>query len=201
MLADAPGLKEFAGRTQEIALTVRDEGLRMRADALVGVAAFLAGDRETFLHAADAAVAVWPAAERDVELGFTMSLVPLARYWDGRYDEGIELARAGYDFGAELSSVYLMLFNIGGLALNLTGRSRYEEAFEWLERGAAMGREWETRPQWTGRTLNMHAGALREIRDLAGARRLSEEGLEAGSRQGSRRASSPCRSAPGSTSR
>ena len=180
MLADAPGLKEFAERTKEIALAIGDGGLKRRADALVGVAAFLAGDRETFLEAADVATATWPAAKRDVELGFTMSLVPLARYWDGRYDEGIELARAGYEFGAELSSVSLMLFNIGGLALNLTGRSRYEEALEWLERGATMGREWETKPQWTGRTLNMHAGALREIWDLAGARRLSEEGLEAG---------------------
>jgi tetratricopeptide (TPR) repeat protein len=43
-----------------------------------------------------------------------------------------------------------------------------------------MGREWEAKPQWTGRTLNMHAGALREIGDLATARRLSQEGLEAG---------------------
>jgi tetratricopeptide (TPR) repeat protein len=43
-----------------------------------------------------------------------------------------------------------------------------------------MGREWEAKPQWTGRILNVHAGALREIGDLAAARRLSQEGLEAG---------------------
>lgn len=43
-----------------------------------------------------------------------------------------------------------------------------------------MGREWEAKPQWTGRVLNVHAGALREVGDLAASRRLSHEGLEAG---------------------
>jgi class 3 adenylate cyclase/tetratricopeptide (TPR) repeat protein len=180
MLMDVPSLRELADRTAGIADELGDVRLGRRAMALAGIAAFLEGDGETYLDTAEAVAKAWPAGERGVEYGFTMSFVPLQYYWDGRYLEGAELGRAAYDLGVELASVYLMLFNIGGLGLNLAGLSRYEEAIDWLERGAAMGREWETKPQWTGRTLNMHAGTLREIGDLAGARRLSEEGLEAG---------------------
>ena len=43
-----------------------------------------------------------------------------------------------------------------------------------------MGREWEAKPVWTGRLLNMQAGSLREIGCLDASRALNREGLEAG---------------------
>jgi tetratricopeptide (TPR) repeat protein len=45
-----------------------------------------------------------------------------------------------------------------------------------------LGREWELVPRLFGRALNMWAGALREIGDLAGARELNQEALELGLR-------------------
>jgi tetratricopeptide (TPR) repeat protein len=184
VLTDAAGLQTHARETREIAAEIGDAHLKTRAEALVGEAAFLHGDRTTFLDAAARADRSWPDDQRDAEYGYTMSLVPLARYWDGEYEDGARLARAAFDLGTELSSVYLMIFNVGGLAINLTGLSRYEEAFGWLQRGIEMGRDWESKPQWTGRLLNMHAGALREVGDLAAARTVSREGLEAGARAG-----------------
>jgi hypothetical protein len=126
-----------------------------------------------------------------------MSFVPLARYWDGRYEDGARLAREALEFRTEISSVYVSLFSVANLALNLTGLSRFEEAFEWFERGAAMGREWEVKHIWTGRTINMHANALREVGSLEAARVMNLEGLEGGIEAGFPRR----RSARGSTSR
>jgi tetratricopeptide (TPR) repeat protein len=163
---------------------IGDTRLEARAGALTGAAGWLAGDRATFLKAHARAAETWSRAERDADYAFLDSFVPLARYWDGRYEEGALLAREGYELGTELSSVYTMLFSVANLALNLVGLSRYEEAFEWLERGAAMGHEWETNLQWTGRILNVHANALGEVGDLASSRRLSREGLAAGLESG-----------------
>ena len=144
VLTDAAGLQTHARETREIAAEIGDAHLKTRAEALVGEAAFLHGDRTTFLDAAARADRSWPDDQRDAEYGYTMSLVPLARYWDGEYEDGARLARAAFDLGTELSSVYLMIFNIGGLAINLTGLSRYEEAFGWRARdrdGAGLGIE------------------------------------------------------------
>jgi class 3 adenylate cyclase/tetratricopeptide (TPR) repeat protein len=179
LLGNAADVRTFADQARQIAVEVGDTRLETRAGAMAGAAAWLAGDRNTFLEANARAAETWAPEERDAEYTFLNSFVPLGCYWDGRHEEGARLAREGFEFGTELSSVYTMLFNVGNLGLNLTGLSRYEEAFEWLERGAAMGREWEAKPQWTGRILNVHASALREIGDLATARRLSQEGLEA----------------------
>ena len=179
-LGNASDVETFAGRARQIAEEVGDTRLNTRAAAMAGAAAWLAGDRNTFLEARARAAETWAPKERDAEYAFTNSFVPISRYWDGRYEEGARLAREGFEFGKELSSVYEMIFNAGNLGLNLIGSAQYEEAIEWFERGTAMGRDWEAKPQWTGRTLNMHAGALREIGDLVAARRLSQEGLEAG---------------------
>ena len=182
MLGDAEHVRIFAEQARRMAVEVGDARLETRASVMAGAAAWLAGDRQTFLEARDLAAKTGAPKERDPESSFIESFVPLARYWDGRYVEGADLAREGFELGTEFSSVYEAIFNVGNLGLNLIASSRYEEAFEWLERGTAMGREWEATPQWTGRTLNVHAGGLREIGDLATARRLSEEGLEAGRR-------------------
>ena len=179
-LGNAADVRTFADRARQIAVEIGDSRLETRAGAMAGTAAWLAGDRDTFLEANARAAETWPPEERDAEFAFTNSFVPLECYWDGRHEEGASLAREAFEFGTELSSVYVMLFSVGNLALNLIGLSRYEEAFEWLERGCAMGGEWEATPHWTGRMLNVHASALREIGDLATARRLSQEGLEAG---------------------
>jgi class 3 adenylate cyclase/tetratricopeptide (TPR) repeat protein len=180
LLGNAADVRTFADQARQIAVEIGDTRLETRAGAMAGAAAWLAGDRDTFLEARARAAETWAPEQRDAEYAFINSFVPLARYWDGRYEEGARLAREGFELGTELSSVYEMIFNAGNVGLNLIGSARYEEAFEWLERGTAMGRDWEAKPQWTGRTLNMHAGALREIGDLATARRLSQEGLEAG---------------------
>jgi tetratricopeptide (TPR) repeat protein len=180
LLGNAADVQTFADQERQIAMEIGDTRLETRAGAMAGAAAWLAGDRDTFLKANARAAQTWSQEERDAEFAFLDGFVPLGCYWDGRHEEGARLARQGFEFGTELSSVYMMLFSVGNLALNLTGLSRYEEAFEWLERGAAMGREWEAKPQWTGRILNVHSNALREIGDLATARNLSQEGLEAG---------------------
>jgi class 3 adenylate cyclase/tetratricopeptide (TPR) repeat protein len=180
LLTDAADVGTFADRARQMAVEIGDTRLEARAGALTGAAGWLAGDRATFLKAHARAAETWSRAERDADYAFLDAFVPLARYWDGRYEDGARLAREGYELGTELSSVYTMLFSVANLALNLVGLSRYEEAFDWLERGAAMGREWETTLQWTGRILNVHANALREVGDLPAARRLSEGGLEAG---------------------
>jgi class 3 adenylate cyclase/tetratricopeptide (TPR) repeat protein len=179
-LGNAADVRTFADQARQIAVEVGDTRLETRAGAMTGTAAWLAGDRDTFLEARARAAETWAPEERDAEYAFTSSFIPLAHYWDGRYEEGSRLARETFEFGTEISSVYTMLFSVGNLGLNLIGSSRYEEAFEWFERGTAMGREWEANPVWTGRLLNMHANALREIGNLATARILNQEALEAG---------------------
>jgi class 3 adenylate cyclase/tetratricopeptide (TPR) repeat protein len=180
LLGDAGDVRTFAEQERQIAVEIGDPRLKTRAGAMAGAAAWLAGDRDTFLEANARAAETWSQEERDAEFAFLDGFVPLGCYWDGRHEEGARLAREGFEFGTEISSVYMMLFSVGNLALNLTGLSRYEEALEWLERGATMGREWEVKPQWTGRILNVRANALREIGDLTSSRRVSQEGLEAG---------------------
>lgn len=177
---DTDGVRDLAERAARIATETGDARLQTRATALLGEAAFLAGDRVSFQTAAVRAVGSWDPEERDAEYGYTVSLLPVARYWDGAYEDGMRLAREALDVGTDLSSVFMTLFNIANLGLNLTGLSRYEEALGWFERGTALGREWEMKPRWTGRTLNMHAGTLRELGSFAEARALSEQGLECG---------------------
>ena len=180
LLVDTPGLRSYAEQTLAIATEVGDDRLATRARALTGNASWLAGDREAFLQSVERAVEAWPEEDRDAEYGYMLAMVPLARYFDGRYEEGVRLANATFRLGTEQSSLMVSLFSAGNVGACLTGLSRYEEAFEWFERGVRLGREWEAKPVWTGRILNIHAGALREIGYLDASRDLNREGLEAG---------------------
>ncbi|MGH7318162.1 MAG: ATP-binding protein, partial [Candidatus Rokuibacteriota bacterium] len=180
LLVDTSGLRSYAERTLAIATELGDDRLATRARALTGNASWLAGDREAFLQSVERAVKEWPEEDRDAEYGYMLAMVPLARYFDGRYEEGIRLADEAFRLGTEQSSLMVALFSAGNVGASLTGLSRYEEAFEWFERGVGLGREWEAKPVWTGRLLNMHAGALREIGCLDASRALNREGLEAG---------------------
>ncbi|MCI0632580.1 MAG: protein kinase [Actinobacteria bacterium] len=180
LLADTRGLRSYAERTLAIATELGDDRLATRAKALTGNASWLAGDREAFLRSVERAVEEWPEEDRDAEYGYMLAMVPLARYFDGRYEEGIRLAEEVFRLGTEQASLMVTLFSAGNVGAGLTGLSRHEEAFEWFERGVRLGRELEAKPVWTGRLLNMHAGALREIGCLDASRALNREGLEAG---------------------
>jgi tetratricopeptide (TPR) repeat protein len=89
------------------------------------------------------------------------------------------MAIRAHDLGMEVSNLEAAVTSACNAGLALVGLSRHEEGLAWLDRAIELGREWEERSfRFTARGMNMRAGALREMGDMAAARAQSAEGLE-----------------------
>jgi class 3 adenylate cyclase/tetratricopeptide (TPR) repeat protein len=181
-LGSAEDAHVFAEQTADVAREAGDVELEARALAMLGEVAAMDGDLDASLDLQGRAAAMWPEDRRDAEYAYAWTQIAVSNYWRGEFETCVRQAREGYERGLEYSAVYPAVNGAAHVGLGLTGLSRHEEAIEWFGRAVRFGREWELVPRLFGRALNMWAGALREIGDLAGARELNEEALDLGLR-------------------
>jgi class 3 adenylate cyclase/tetratricopeptide (TPR) repeat protein len=179
-LGDADGVHTFAAKTAEAAREVQEQGTEARALSILAEAAGMDGDLDRAMELQARAELLWPEDARDAQYAYSWTQLGVMHYWRGEYEEALNKAKLGFDLGLQVSSLYPTINGAAHVGLALTGLSRHEEAIEWFQRAVTMGREWEPLPRFTGRAMNMWAGALRELGDLAAARELNEQGLEMG---------------------
>jgi class 3 adenylate cyclase/tetratricopeptide (TPR) repeat protein len=133
------------------------------------------GDLDRALELGERALEVWVPGTRPVELAEHDALQGLAHYWTGGYQRALELSRAARQNAVDPSSAEALIRGSGSESLALTAMGRYEEALELFEQKIALGRQ-------LGRPvrviLNYSTMPLRELYDLAEARRRTEEALE-----------------------
>jgi tetratricopeptide (TPR) repeat protein len=96
-------------------------------------------------------------------------------YWTGRFDDAVELARAGRTIAVDSGSREALLRGGTLEGASLAAMGRYEEALAVFDERIALGREM-ARPVRV--ILNYSTVALRDIYDLDEARRRNEEALE-----------------------
>jgi class 3 adenylate cyclase/tetratricopeptide (TPR) repeat protein len=124
----------------------------------------------------------WPRDRRSPEYAYLLGQLGQALYWRGHYELAEQAGREGFDIAMETSTLVSAMTSAADAGLALGGLSRHEEAIEWFERGVLLGRDFESTPRLTGRTLNMWAGVVRELGDVSSSRGMNEEALELGLR-------------------
>ena len=123
----------------------------------------LDGDLDRALELGDRALEAWVPGVRAADLEQHESLHGLAHYWVGRYQEAADLCRRGGDGATE--------------ALALTALGRPEDAIEVGDAAIASAREAGS-AMLTAYALCCSTAALRDVLDLAEARRRNEEATE-----------------------
>jgi len=175
---DAAGARRYGEAALEQAGGIADVAVESRALGLLGEVRAMAGELDEAERLSLAGVSHWPANARDGNYAYTCTMLGLIHYWRGRYVDAFRWAEAGYRIGIETSHLGATVQGAAQASLALTGSCRYEESLEWIERAVTAGREWEPKPQLTSRAVNIWAGTLREIGDLEGSRRVSQEAEE-----------------------
>jgi tetratricopeptide (TPR) repeat protein len=155
-----------AERSIEIADAAGD--LEMRAPALALLSQVLGqrgldGDLDRALELGDRALDAWVPGARAADLAQHESLHGLAHYWVGRYPEAADLCHRGGDGATE--------------ALVLAALGRPEDAIELGDAAIASARDGGS-PIFTAYALCCSTAALRDVLDLAEARRRNDEGIE-----------------------
>ena len=181
-LTDAEGVHRYSEQAVDAAREIGERELEARALATLAEAVGMDGDTakavELFAQAGD----TWPAGDRDRTYAQMLAQASITHYWRGEYDRSLELGKEGFDAGMATSSVFPSINAALHAGVALCGLSRHEEALEWLQRGVQLGRDLEQIPRLTSRGMNMFAGTLRELGDLKGAREVSEQALELGTK-------------------
>jgi class 3 adenylate cyclase/tetratricopeptide (TPR) repeat protein len=177
-LTDAPGSRKISEQAGRLAEALGDEELRALALYKRAAATAMDGSVEEALEIGRESLAAWPPGRRPADRAEALEWHSLHHYWLGRYEGGVEVAREAIEVGKDVYSVFGVVNGHSDLGLSLTGLGRHEEALEVFARGATQGRELEPQPRFTSRLMNMWAGALRELYDVEGARRLNEEAIE-----------------------
>jgi len=179
-LTDAENVHRYAEQAVQVAREIGDRELEAHALAILAEALGMDGETSHALEKFAEARSLWPSTAQDRSYAQLMAQGAIIHYWRGEYERAVELAKQGFEAGMETSSVFATLAAGSHVAVALCGLSRHEEALDWLQRTVQLGRELEQIPRLTARGVNMWAGTLRELGDLAGARELSEQALELG---------------------
>jgi tetratricopeptide (TPR) repeat protein len=142
--------------------------LEMRGPALALISQVLGqrgdeGDLAGALELGDRALEVWVPGTRAGDLAVHESLHALTHYWVGHYADAADLGRRGEDGATE------------SLALAALGRP--EEAIERSDAAIASAREAGS-PLNTAYALCCSTAVLRDVLDLAEARKRNEEAIE-----------------------
>jgi class 3 adenylate cyclase/tetratricopeptide (TPR) repeat protein len=178
-VADAENVKVHSSAAGELAERLEDRELEGRALAARSEAESMGGDLEAAFATWDRATELWPVAQRDAAFARFYASRSLMSYWTGDYETGLAMASEAHDLGIEASNLEAAVTSACNVGLALVGLSRHEEGITWLDRAIELGREWEERSfRFTARAMNMRAGTLRELGDLAAARAQSHEALE-----------------------
>ena len=131
----------------------------------------LDGDLDRALALGDRALEAWVPGTRAADLAQHESLHGLAHYWVGRYPEAADLCRRGGDGATE--------------ALALTALGRAEDAIEVGDAAIASARE-AASAMLTAYALCCSTAALRDVLDLAEARRRNKRRPSSSAASGSR---------------
>ena len=177
---DADETRQFAGEAASLAREVGDADIESRALSILGDSAGVDGNVEAAKDLSSRSADRWPKNARDGDYAYTCGMLGVIHYWRGEYNQALRWAQEGYSVGSEVSDLRATLHCAAHVGLALTGLNRHEEALRWLDQAVELGREWEPVPMQTARALNIMSGTLREMGDLAGARRASREGEELG---------------------
>jgi tetratricopeptide (TPR) repeat protein len=178
-VADAAGVVDHSTAAATIAERLDDRELQGRALAARCEAEAMGGDLPAAFATWDRVDSMWSADRRDASYARFLATRSLMSYWAGDYERSVELATHAHELGMQASNLEASVTSACNAGLALVGLSRHEEGISSLDRAIALGREWEERSfRFTARAMNMRAGGLREIGDLAGARTQSQESLE-----------------------
>jgi tetratricopeptide (TPR) repeat protein len=178
-VADAGRVIEHGKAAAEIAERLDDRELQGRALAASSEAESMRGNLATAVETWERADRTWPVELRDASYARSLATRSLMSYWAGDYETCLRIAIDAHALGTGASNLEASVTSACNAGLALVGLSRHEEGISWLDRAIELGREWEERSfRFTARGLNMRAGALREMGDLAAARADSEEALE-----------------------
>jgi class 3 adenylate cyclase/tetratricopeptide (TPR) repeat protein len=154
-----------------------------KAQALVArsQADLMQAELDTAISVVTRGVELWPEESRNTApYAEAIGHVGLFHYWRGDFGETLEAARRAVDVALEQQSLLPSIQGMAHVGLALTGMGRHSEALPWFERSVNLGREWETVPRFTSRSVAMWSGTIRELMDPAEARRFSERALEMG---------------------
>jgi class 3 adenylate cyclase/tetratricopeptide (TPR) repeat protein len=177
--ADAGNVVTHGMAAAEIAEDLADRELEGRALAARYEAEAMRGDLRSAFDSWERAMATWPVELRDASFARFYASRAVMSYWTGEYATGVEMGTEAHELGLEASNLEAAVVGASHAGLALVGLSRHEEGISWLDRAIELGREWEEGSfRFTARAMNMRAGALREIGDVAAARAQSEEALE-----------------------
>jgi class 3 adenylate cyclase/tetratricopeptide (TPR) repeat protein len=178
-VADAGGVVQHSTAAAEMAERLDDVELQGRALAQRSEAEAMHGDLPAAFATWVRVDETWAAERRDASYARFLATRSLMSYWAGDFDTCFAMASEAHRLGMEASNLEAAITSACNVGLALVGLSKHEEGISWLDRAIQLGREWEERSfRFTARAMNMRAGALREIGDLAAARAQSQEGLE-----------------------
>ncbi len=178
-VADAARVVEHGTAAVAVAERLDDRELQGRALAASSEAEGMRGDLPAAFETWERAERTWPVDRRDASYARFLATRSVMSYWAGDYETCLRMAIDAHDLGMDVSNLEAAVTSACNAGLALAGLSRHDEGIAWLDRAIDLGREWEEGSfRFTARGMNMRAGALREIGDLAGARAQSHEGLE-----------------------
>jgi len=184
-VADAAGVVEHSQAAVAIAEPIDDRELWGRALAQRSEAEGMHGDLPAAFATWELVGETWAEERRDASYARFLATRSVMSYWAGDYERCMKLGLKAHRLGTEASNLEAAVTSACNIGLALGGLSRHEEGLEWLDRAIQLGREWEERSfRFTARSMNMRAGALRELGDLRSARLQSEEALEVGKDSG-----------------
>ena len=178
-MMDTGQARELAERAVEVAGGLRDETLLARATGWLGTTLSTIETR-TFDGIAEGkrALAAWRPGAYPTSLAVLLTSMGAYYGWVGDYQRAVDHGRRGYELSSEVRHLDGVLQAAGHYGLGLVGLGRHEEALRLYEQAVAHGKDLELAPRFTARVVNMWAGALRELFELDGARRLNQEAIE-----------------------
>jgi len=183
--ADAANVVEHSIAAAAIAEGLDDAELEGRGLAARSEAEAMNGDLPGAYATWNRATTLWPVERRDAAFARFYSTRSLMSYWAGDYEDCVRMGKEAHALGLEASMLEASVTSACNVGLALVGLSRLEEGIEWLEKSIALGSDWEEHAfRFTSRSMNMRAGALRELGDSVGARAQNLEAFELAKRSG-----------------
>jgi class 3 adenylate cyclase/tetratricopeptide (TPR) repeat protein len=178
-VVDTARVLEHSTAAVELAERLDDRELLGRALAARHEAESMGGNLPAAMATWNQVESTWANERRDHSYARFLATRSLTSYWVGDHETCLAMATEAHRLGTEASNLEASITSACNVGLALVGLSRHEEGIAWFDRAIQLGRDWEDHSsRFTARAMNMRAGALREIGDIAAARTQSEEGLE-----------------------
>jgi len=177
---DADGLIHYGELASEAAEAINDSHIEASAIAVKANAILMRGHLDEAIDTTAASVVAWPVDKQatDPDYADTLSNLALFQYWRGDYEVALESAQRAAECAVPVQALQAGAQGTAHLGMVLVGLGRHREAMECFERSVNLGLEWEVLPRYSGRSMNMWAGSVREMMDFERAREFSHRGLE-----------------------